>query len=268
MFEQIAGSIVVAVFVAILVGAILRQTVPSYGGARTWAAFGNYATPDGVSNWISPALVVIALYQVRTMVTGLKDAENQTWVVLAVVAGLVAVLMARPGLRTVRDIVLSLCAFVLASLLLVKYVTESEASIIPAAAMVGLFAICFLFGVMLNILRTFNIPRLGLACLGAAEIILFLVYPFNVDILRDVPVELHLLLVIIAAIVGAAAATAPNFVIPLGGIAICAAEIGVHVYLWFVSQGGPVEWTGSLVIVGAQVGVGLGLFLRGMVPRF
>lgn len=268
MFEQIAGSVVVALFVAILVGAILRQTVPSYGGARTWAAFGNYSAPDGINNWISPALVLIALYQVRPMVPEVREAGYQTWLVLSVIAGLMSVLMARPGLRTLRDIFLSLCAFILATLLLVKYVTESEATIIPAVAMVGFFAVCFLLGVLLNILRTFNIPRLGLACLGAVELVLFLVYPFNVDLLTEVPVELNLLLVVIAAILGAGAAAAPDFLIPLGGIAICAAEIGVNVYLWLVSQGGPVEWTGALVIIGAQVGVALGLLLRGVVPRF
>lgn len=265
MFEQIAVSAVVAVFVAILVGAILRQTVPSYGGARTWADFGNYAAPDGVTNWISPALVLVALTQVKRDAPELENAGYQTWLIAAVIAGLVSVVMARPGLRTLRDLFLSLCAGILAVVLLRQYVLSSEASVVPAAAMVGIFAVAFIFGVLLNILRTFNIPRLGLAALGAIEILLFLVYPFNIEILREVPMELHLVLLLVAALLGVGAAAAPSFLIPLGGIAICAAEVGVTVYEWFISQGGPVDWNGALVIIGTQLGVALGIFARGMI---
>jgi hypothetical protein len=195
----------------------------------------------------------------------LENAGNLTWFIVAGIAGLVSVVMARPGLRTLRDIFLSLCASVLTVVLLRQYVLSSEASVVPAVAMVGIFAVAFLFGIVLNILRTFNIPRLGLAALGAIEILLFLMYPFNVEILLEVPMELGLLLLVVAAVLGVGAAAAPAFLIPLGGIAICAAQVGVTIYQWFISQGGPVDWKGALVILGTQVGVALGIFARGLI---
>jgi hypothetical protein len=135
--------------------------------------------------------------------------------------------------------------------------------------MIGIFTLAFLAGVLLNILRTFNIPRLGLAALGAVEILLFLVYPFNIEILLVVPIELNIILLLVAGLLGAAAAAAPSFLIPLAGIAICAAEIGVNIFLWISAQGRPTDadWTGALVIIGTQVGVALGLFLRGLSSR-
>ncbi|WP_309075483.1 hypothetical protein [Paenarthrobacter sp.] len=132
--------------------------------------------------------------------------------------------------------------------------------------MISIFALMFLVGVVLNILRTFNIPRLGLAALGAVEILLFLIYPFNIEVLLEAPIELNLLLLVVAGLLGAAAAAAPSFLIPLAGIAIFASEIGVNVYLWISAQGRPsdVDWTGATVIIGTQVGAALGLLVRGL----
>lgn len=264
MVEQIAVSAVIAVFVVVLVIAILRQTVPSYGGARTWSEFRNYAAPDGITNWIPPALVLVAVAQVG--LPELQDTSYATWLIISVVVGVVAVAMARPGLRTLRDIFLSLCAMVLVVLLLAQYISRNDASALPAATMVGIFAVCFLFGVLLNILRTFNIPRVGLSALGAIEILLFLMEPFSIDLLGEAPIELYLILLVVAVVLGVGAAAAPDFLIALGGIAICAAEVGVNVYLWLNAQGGPstANWTGALLILGTQVGVGLGIFLRGL----
>lgn len=265
--KQVTASVAVALLVAVLIGAILRKTVPAYGGARSWADFGKYSAPDGIANWISPALVLVASAQLQDGVFPiLRGVSFQTWCIVSVVAGLVSTLTAGPVLRTARDLVLSLCAGLLAVVMVWEYVTASQASPLPATAMISIFALMFLVGVVLNILRTFNIPRLGLAALGAVEILLFLIYPFNIEVLLEAPIELNLLLLVVAGLLGAAAAAAPSFLIPLAGIAIFASEIGVNVYLWISAQGRPsdVDWTGATVIIGTQVGAALGLLVRGL----
>lgn len=265
---QIVASIAVALLVAVLIGAILRSTAPAYGGARSWSDFGNYSAPEGLANWVSPALVLVAFSQLKDGTLPLLGAVDfQTWCIMSVAAGLIATLMARPILRTIRDLILSLCSGVLAAAMVWQYVTSSQVSPLPATAMVCVFALMFLVGAVLNILRTFHIPRLGLAALGAVEILLFLIYPFNIEVLNEVPVELNLLLLVIAGLLGAAAAAAPSFLIPLAGIAISASEVGINIYLWISAHGLPsnVDWTGAVIIIGTQVGAAVGLFGRDLV---
>lgn len=140
---QVTASILVAGFVAFLVIVILKKTAPSYGGARTWANFANYGAPEGTANWIGPALVLAAWAEVGA--PEMRNATATTWLVVSAFAGLLAVAMSRPGLRTLRDIFLSLCAIPLTIILMIEYLGgdggEGQGSLLNGA-MILLFSSC------------------------------------------------------------------------------------------------------------------------------
>ncbi|MBB1195611.1 hypothetical protein [Curtobacterium flaccumfaciens] len=253
-----------------MIVAVLKATVPSYGGARSWSGFHDYDASKRLQNWIAPGLVMVGLWQ-----AGLIQFTNATWCspfVAAAVVGVVALMMDFPVVRVVRDVIFRVVSACVSIALLAAYVdrpVEEQVhrliSVVTMVVFVFVFGFSFVFGVLLNILRTFNIPKLGIGALGAIDVLLFLVYPFNVDILRDVPVEAELLLAVIAVILGAAGAAAPSFLAFLGGIAICVAEIGVNVVLVITSQNtASIDWAGALLIAGSQAGVALALAARTM----
>ncbi|WIB42679.1 hypothetical protein [Curtobacterium sp. MCLR17_058] len=264
--ERVISSAAVAVLVVVVIVAVLKATVPSYGGARSWSGFQDYDASKRLQNWIAPGLVMVGLWQ-----AGLIQFTNATWwspFVAAAVVGAVALMMDFPVVRVVRDVILSVVSACVSIALLVSYVNrpveEQVHGLISVVTMV-LFGFSFVFGVLLNMLRMFNIPKLGIGALGAIDVLLFLVYPFNVDILRGVPVEAELLLAVIAVILGAAGAAAPSFLAFLGGIAICVAEIGVNVVLVITSQNtASIDWAGALLIAGSQAGVAVALTARTM----
>lgn len=255
-----------AIFVGLLIAAVLKTTVPSFGGSRTWSGLQDYDSSKRLTNWVSPALILVGLSEVNFF-----DFRTSAWwaaALLAAVVGLITMMMDFTMLRTIRDFIFSILAAGISVKLLLDYFNRDpggDAQTVLSVAAVGLFAITFVLGVLLNVLRTFNIPKLGIGALGAIDVLLFLIFPFNIDILREVPVEVNLLLVVIAAVLGAAAATAPAFLALLGSIAICASAIGVNFYLWFTSEGSTeVDWSNAMLILGTQVGIGLAVGIRGL----
>lgn len=268
--QPLIGSVVIAAFVAFVLFAIVASLRKPFGGARTFAGLASYETPESKNQWMAPSLLLVSAYSAK--VPGIYSDDALRNLILATVVGLLTALFQRQPLQTIRDIFFSALSLIMVPIAIFDYLSsEAEAVgtyVLPVGALVLLIAI-FAIGVIVNIARTYRIPKLGIALLGAIEILIFLAKPFEqYSTVREAPIEVGILVFAVAALVGFGAAAAPSFIVPLAALAICIAQIGINVYLWLIAAAsGPptgIDWNAALLILGVQLGVGLFIGLRGL----
>jgi hypothetical protein len=262
--ERVIPSAVVAVFALVIAAAVVKAARPAFGGARSWTSLRNYGTANGLNNWVSPALLIIGLEE-----AGMTSLSVVSWWIAPTVAfflGVASQLADRDLLRALRDILFSILGAYISVMLLMKYLARDlgdEGLYLLSVFHLSSFLALFAAGLLLNFWLLKNIPKLGISLLGAIDVLLFLLLPFSVDIMQEVGVEMTLLLTLIAGLLGFAAATAPDFILLLGGIAIIGAQIVLNVVLGIT--GGwtsDLDWTGALMILGTSLGVGAVVPLR------
>ena len=257
------APLVIGTLVAVVLFAVIRKLRSPFGGARTFAALGAYAAPETIFGWWGAGLVLVGASSLGWMSTWTSAKALDGWFpfVFSAAAGIVCALLNTGVMRTIRDVSLSLLALAISIALIASYIGSESANGMPSFS-AGIFlvplAVSFVFGVILNVLRLFAIPKLGLSALGAIDIILFLATPFGVSLLQDIPAESQIVIIVIAAAAGFGAALAPDLVIGLAVLAISISEGAMKFILWLDSKGQvSLDWTPLVLLVGIQLGFGL-----------
>lgn len=261
--ERVLSSALIAGLVAAVLLVAISRLRGGGSPARSWSGFLSYSSPEDRFGWLGPALVIYAAYEANILVIQ----SEEWWLPLTIYAsaGAVSALLSFGLLKPLRDSFLSI-ASVFLILVSFRSMWTDPGSGILSTAMLLLLAVAFLFGVLLNILRVFTVPALGLGALGAIEIVQFLSSPFGVSLVEEVPIEGQLVVWVVAAVVGFGAAIAPNLIVGLAVLAITVAEVSLKGLLWFSSQGTvPLDWYGAVLLLAVVAGYGL---VRELKSRF
>lgn len=255
-----ASPWIISLVVVVVLLFSIRQLRGSYGGSRSFAGLVDYSDPEKIFGWFGLFLVLSGALSVGWLDHLPMKGWYPFW--LALVVGFVGSIFSLRVLRGIREIILSIVAVPIA-ILEVKTFIESEAEIaqVPGLIIGVMFTmtlIMFGFGAFLNFLRIFALPKLGQSALGAIDIIIFLMTPFGLSMLADFPVELQIVVMVIAAVAGFGAAVAPQLIISLAVLAIVVAEVSMKVLMWLDSEGvARLDWTTALMMLGISLGFAL-----------
>ena len=249
-----ASPWIIGILIAVVLAVCVKQLRGPLGGARSFSAFVGYGQPEAWG-WFGLFLVLTSAINVGWLDFFSLTGWTPFW--LAAGAGFVGALFSFRMLSVIRDVILSIAALVL-SFAEVQRFLAAESSATPqllVGAMFALMLVAYGFGVLLNILRIFSLPKIGQSALGAIDIVLFLMTPFGVSLLQEVPLELQIVAIAIASIAGFGAAIAPKLIIPLAVFAIVLSQAAMEIIVWFDSRGlAKTDWTTCLLLLGLQVG--------------
>ncbi len=259
---NLIASLVISAVVAVVLFGVIATAKKPLGYARNLAALSTYKTSDGFNQWMAPAILFSGAGSAKVL-SGLQLTMIQ-WLAASIIVGLLCAILNRGPMKTIRDLLFSIVGAALSVILIMQFLATDASAVYDFVSnffVIAMLLAAFLFGLLLNLARTFALPRLGLSFLGALELLIFFASPFGISLLDEVSLEMNLMVLALAAVFGFAAGSAPEIIIVLASVAICIAEVGINVYLWMLAMQENrvpnVDWSGAVVIIGLQIGIGL-----------